>query len=131
MDDLLESHTWENRLLLVFSPHRNYPELVAQNKILAQNRAGLADRDLLVLQMSPGEVIRIDNNPLTQSNSDRIYRDFSIDRDAFALLLIGKDGTVKLTRSRAVTMEVVFDLIDAMPMRQLEMQTEGTSTQQD
>jgi len=48
--------------------------------------------------------------------------DLDIRPEAFALRLIGKDGTVKLSRAQAVPMAEIYTLIDGMPMRQREMQ---------
>jgi len=39
----------------------------------------------------------------------------------FQVLLIGKDGGVKLRSSGPVSMKDLFGLIDSMPMRQQEM----------
>jgi hypothetical protein len=40
---------------------------------------------------------------------------------AFSLILVGKDGGIKLKRSDQVDLREVFELIDSMPMRQNEM----------
>ncbi len=42
-------------------------------------------------------------------------------RSTFAVLLIGKDGGVKLRSGRPFALHALFDAIDAMPMRQDEM----------
>jgi len=124
---LLDRYTWSNRLLLIFTPDQNHPEYIAQNRGLASVEAGLIDRDLVVFRMMPGEAVTIDNNLANASNSAAIYRDFAIETSEFRVLLIGKDGTLKLTRSTAVGTNDLFELIDSMPMRQLEMQTQGSS----
>jgi hypothetical protein len=40
--------------------------------------------------------------------------------DSFALRLIGKDGSVKLSGETATSMTEIYALIDTMPMRQRE-----------
>jgi len=43
----------------------------------------------------------------------------------FQVLLIGKDGGVKLRSSEPVSMKDLFGLIDSMPMRQQEMESKN------
>lgn len=128
---LLDSYTWHNRLLLIFTPDQGHPEFIAQNEELARVGAELIVRDLVIFRMMPGEAVTIDNSISSESNSNEIYRDFAIDTSEFRVLLIGKDGTLKLTRPVAVGTTDLFELIDSMPMRQMEMQTQGTSVDQD
>lgn len=45
------------------------------------------------------------------------------ERTSFKLLLLGKDGEIKLSTNR-VELKDVFSLIDTMPMRKREMQSE-------
>jgi len=123
-DDPLERYTWKNRLLLVFAPSSDDPRLRAQQDILASVAPGLRERDLVVLQMSPGSEIIIDNRSAPGVDSDRVYRDFDIEKQAFAALLVGKDGTLKLNSNSPLDSRKIFDLIDSMPMRQWEMQNQ-------
>ena len=54
----------------------------------------------------------------------RLSQKFSIpDRTTFKLLLLGKDGDIKLSTSR-VELKNVFSLIDMMPLRKREIQSE-------
>lgn len=52
----------------------------------------------------------------------RIFFDhFRIPPDLFTVMLIGKDGGIKLSQTSPVTNTELFELIDAMPMRRQEM----------
>ena len=128
---LIDRYTWHNRLLLIFTPGQDHPEYIAQNRGLAGVEADLIDRDLVVLRMMPGEAITIDNNLSNASNSAAVYRDFAVETGLFRVLLIGKDGTLKLSRSTAVSANDLFVLIDSMPMRQMEMQSQDSSIDRD
>lgn len=44
-----------------------------------------------------------------------------------AILLVGKDGGIKLRRNGVLEPRDLFGLIDTMPMRQREMRTDSTS----
>ncbi len=118
----LDRFTWQQRLLLVFSPGETHADFRRQQAILERVGPGLAERDLVVLRISPGQAVTIDGSPDAKLETGALYRDFDIDPAAFAVILIGKDGTRKLTRAAAVEAGEVFDLIDSMPMRQWEMQ---------
>jgi hypothetical protein len=50
-----------------------------------------------------------------------LRKKFGVTADEFEVILIGKDGTVKLRSKAAVSTSALFQLIDAMPMRQEEM----------
>ena len=123
-EDLLERYTWQNRLLLLFAPHADDSRLREQQEILASNAAGLTERDIVILRLLPDSEPSIDNQPAIGVDSTRIYRDFAIEPGDFRLLLIGKDGTLKLSSDLPVTTSRLFDLIDSMPMRQWEMQNQ-------
>ncbi|MEO1019351.1 MAG: DUF4174 domain-containing protein, partial [Pseudomonadota bacterium] len=47
---------------------------------------------------------------------------FGVENSDFRVLLIGKDGGVKLRSNEWVSAHEVFALIDTMPMRRREMQ---------
>ena len=124
----LQSYTWKNRLILLFTPSVDHPAYQRQLNSLGRHTYALQDRDLKVLHAAAaGEI----NVPAHQSQlhrrfpdkqSQKIYSEFDVSADSFTLLLIGKDGTVKMRRTRLVDPQVIFDRIDQMPMRRREMQ---------
>lgn len=123
-DGLLERYTWQNRLLLIFAPSAEDSRLRQQQEILASNADGLLDRDLVILRLLPDSEPRIDNQPAGGVDSASIYRDFAVEPGDFRLLLVGKDGTLKLSSDSPVPTARLFGLIDSMPMRQWEMQNQ-------
>jgi len=128
---LLEPFTWENRLLLIFAPRHDDPRLQRQNDILDDLKPGLVDRDLVVIRLTPVTAVTVDRVPVADATPAYFYHEFAVSYYAFAVLLIGKDGSVKLTAAAPVEAASVFDLIDAMPMRQWEMQNKGAFNNQD
>ncbi len=123
-----ESFEWQNRLLLVFAPSADDPRLRQQDQILGPVGPGIADRDLRIIRLQPGASVTVDGIAVGEPAAAEIYRDFDIDEDEFAVLLIGKDGTLKMKRNEPPPIRAVFDLIDSMPMRQLEMQQKQSSS---
>jgi hypothetical protein len=56
------------------------------------------------------------------SSNDNIWRKFNDKDSPFLVVLIGKDGTMKLRRERVLSKNELLGIIDAMPMRRAEMQ---------
>ena len=88
---------------------------------LAAHKTGGTDRDLRVLTLFHRGPSRLDDAPLEREAADAIRNRFDVPRDRFTLILVGKDGAIKLERDERTGPDDIFALIDAMPMRQNEM----------
>jgi hypothetical protein len=99
------------------SPHRlvvvvgrpNDPRATQQHVALKHDAAELRERDVVVQDITP-EAARHER-PELGVNSEA----------AFEVLLVGRDGEVKLRREKLVAASEIIALIDTMPMRQNEM----------
>ena len=118
--DLMNKLTWEKRLLLIFAPGAQDPGLQQQEAALTSDRAGLVERDMAVIRALAESGLSIDGVPYDDAATG-FYRHFGPERNRFRVVLIGKDGTVKLDRDGSVTTAELFALIDSMPMRRYEM----------
>jgi len=118
---LLEEYMWEKRLLLVFAPEPEHPELPHQRRLLRDAQTGLKDRDMMIWEVVHEASVRVDGASKPQLSTQPFYQHFNVPEDHFQVILIGKDGTEKLRQSTALSMEDLFARIDAMPMRQQEM----------
>jgi hypothetical protein len=117
----LTKFQWKNRLLFLFAEDANDPFFKnLQSQIMAQ-KAEVDDRDLIVFELPARGPARMGATPLDQQQADSIRDHFDIPRNAFSLILVGKDGGIKLQREDRVDLSAVFGLIDSMPMRQNEM----------
>ena len=110
----------KNRLLLLFAPHQNHPAYQEQRCLLDAQEPALEERDLIVLDLF-ADSRRIEQRHLSSRSVARIRKRFGVPASEFALLLVGKDGTVKRRETSAVPAEVLFDQIDGMPMRLREL----------
>lgn len=116
----LEGYRWKNRIIIISAPTEN---MALRNQIFSLNEAKdeMQDRDLKILQLINGSG-HLDNlDSLDEASVQIIRKKHGIKEDEFELLLIGKDGTVKLRRNAYVSPQILFDLIDSMPMRRSEM----------
>ena len=112
---------WKNRLLLLFAPNRSHPLFEALHKSLAASRSEAADRDLLVFEILESAASSMNNTSIDSDTARMLREKFDVQGGTFTVILIGKDGGVKLKRSDQVDLREIFDLIDSMPMRRQEM----------
>lgn len=99
------------------SPHRlvvvvgrpNDLRATQQHAALEHDAAALRERDVKVQAITP-EAARRERPELGVGS-----------QTAFEVLLVGKDGGVKLRRDKPVAVSELTALIDTMPMRQNEM----------
>ena len=117
----LKDYQWKNRLILAFSPSTKDKRYRAFAKDIALQAEEVVDRDLLVFHILETGEIKLGESSLQTGSGDYLRESFSISPGRFTVLLIGKDGGVKLRREGGVKLGEIFSLIDSMPMRQREM----------
>ncbi len=116
----MEAYKWQNRPLLLFAPAGNDPHLRAMRADLAEQAAGAAERDMVLIEVVPGQS-RAGQTALGEDQAAALRRHYRVPTDAFAVVLVGKDGTIKLQDDHPVPVSSLFELIDQMPMRRREM----------
>ncbi len=98
------------RRLVVVVGRAEDPRVSEELTLLAQSKPALDERDVVVQSISP-EAARRDRKELGVEAGT-----------TFEVLLVGKDGGVKLRRQKPVAVAEISGLIDTMPMRREEMQ---------
>jgi len=124
-DDFIEANPadfqWENRILIVIANQESDSLFTQQLSNFKGNEEGLRERDLITFFLFRNGVSRLNEQPLHPSSAEEILEQYGSDQPDFRLLLIGKDGGIKLREKAPVSVEDIFGLIDSMPMRQREM----------
>ncbi|WP_158025991.1 DUF4174 domain-containing protein [Pararhizobium arenae] len=116
--DSLSQLEWKNRVVLVFG--QTYDEKVLQQIDLLKSKENeLADRDMVIIRVSVNEVHAV-YGKASGLDASAIRREAHMRDERFKVLLIGKDGDVKLRSDRIVGATEMFGLIDSMPMRNAE-----------
>lgn len=107
------SHQWKHRLILLYAPSASSPDLAKQRAIFAGDSEGLSERNLLVRELIADKL----------SDADRAYLQNTLNGlgNGFQMLLIGKDGGVKIRQSEPISLNQLYGTIDGMPMRRQEM----------
>lgn len=116
----LTQYQWKNRVLLVSAPTEDDKNLIKQQDALALAPEGFADRDMVLVTLLDNTVSTAEDRELTSEEVATARAALGIRPGSFALRLIGKDGSVKLSRETATSMTGIYALIDTMPMRQIE-----------
>ena len=117
----LSEFQWKNRLLFLFAPNRNHPMFDALHTSLAVRQSEAIDRDLMIFEILESSPSRMNNESIDSETARLLRVKFGILRDDFTVILIGKDGGIKLNRKKQTQLDDIFALIDSMPMRQEEM----------
>lgn len=103
----LNEYLWIKRVIVVFADTPNDPRFVEQMALLDDDVTGLLTRDFVVIT---------DTDPSETSDLRRRLRP----RD-FSLVLIDKDGGVKLRRPDTTNMREIRRSVDKWPTRQQEI----------
>ncbi|MBE0535559.1 MAG: DUF2867 domain-containing protein [Phycisphaerae bacterium] len=118
---LMEAYRWKNRPVLIFAPSREHPSFVQQRQWLSEVAAGVEDRDIVIIEVCGRDSSNAGRRAPGENEQTSLRKRFDAPTDDFLFVLVGKDGTVKLKSHEPVAPAELFDLIDAMPMRQEEM----------
>ena len=114
MDSLLNLN-WKNRVVLVFGDTDDR-KLAEQVVILQRQKSELDDRDMIVIRVSKDNADTV-YGKAPALKADVLRNEAGIEGYGFHLVLVGKDGGIKLRSEQVVSDVEMFDLIDRMPMR--------------
>ena len=111
----LSDYKWKSRIILLMNGESSRAkEQIALFKDIEKE---LTERDLVVFRYSNNKVLDIDGGITSLKPNSVPYQDYN------GLLLLGKDGGVKLKKEFIVQPDEIFELIDSMPMRRAEMKS--------
>lgn len=117
----LSKFRWKNRLLLLFAPDRSHPFFEHLHQSLGTQKAETLERDLIIFEILESGSSRI-NSAILDPMISRTFREkFEAVPGEFMVVLMGKDGGIKLKRRERTELKDIFGLIDSMPMRHEEV----------
>ena len=111
----VDEYQWKNRLLFILNPQGE--QLLEHEQVVAFKglEEEIEDRELILFIVNDSNVLNTKGAIVNLDRSQIPYNSFS------GIMLIGKDGGVKMKKSFLVSPQEVFDLIDSMPMRRAEI----------
>ncbi|MEG8040133.1 DUF4174 domain-containing protein [Sphingomonas sp. LR60] len=110
----LSALQWEKRVLLISAPAEQDRWLHEQRLIMTRWKAAAEDRDLQVIEIIGEKVTGVSDAPAM------LRKRFNLPSDRFSVVLIGKDGGLKMRQTRPIAAALLEETIDAMPMRRQE-----------
>ena len=116
----MSTYKWKQRPLVIFAPSDGHPGLIRQRGIVAALRPAFQDRQMVVVYVV-GDRVSADLGAGPGLAAAALRQKYGVDSAAFRVLLVGKDGGVKLSSGAPIAAGKLFSTIDAMPMRREEM----------
>lgn len=105
----LEEYQWRNRLLILFGDSST-EAFLRQKQLLTKEKASLEERAILIFE-----------------GNRQLQEQLQLNAAFEGIILIGKDGGIKLKKPFTVQPEAIFSLIDGMPMRKAEIRSRKKS----
>ena len=118
----MDSYRWQKRPLIVLAPHPDAALVRAQRLALGRDRHERLTHDMVWIEVLGSEVT-INGTPVAGVRAADLRRRYGIAHEDVWVLLVGKDGGVKLRRSEPISADELFATIDAMPMRRREIRS--------
>lgn len=118
----LSKYQWDNRVLIIYSNDDGENKLQEQKSKYTLSKDEYNERDLLIFHLSDNQFHNL-TEKLSEGISISALKTFlSIKKeDEFKVVLVGKDGRIKLKSEQVISNQKLFSTIDAMPMRRNEM----------
>jgi hypothetical protein len=91
-----------------------------QQERLLEAKPGLKERDVVVISVLK-DTVSTKERPDEPVSADDLRDAYDVWPHDFRVVLIGRDGGVKLRRDEPISAADLFALIDSMPMRKQEM----------
>lgn len=125
----IQANRWENRILILQATDTETNQFINQLKEFSNQEEGLAERKLIMYKIvgEQYELVNFDNSDSkpTGKISEKFKMKYVQNNEDFQIILIGLDGGIKLQQRDVLSIETLFNTIDAMPMRQREMKRES------
>lgn len=118
----ISSHKWKDRVLIILTDEERVDRLHRQVNILQTDQEGLKDRKLVIYSVK-GDAYRKGINSDQWVNGSNFFEAFKDSELNFKVILIGLDGGIKINQSEVLSLDELFNTIDAMPMRRSELRT--------
>jgi Domain of unknown function (DUF4174) len=116
----IPAYQWKKRALLIFAPSASDARLTRMKSMIGGNRTALLDRDLSVVYVIGGELSH-DLGPPPGMNAAAVRTLYRASEGAFRVLLLGKDGGIKMDSPAPISAADLTGEIDRMPMRRDEL----------
>ena len=120
----LKSFRWKNRILLLFAPDSADSTYASAMRQLKHHSQGVQERQLVIFHLFERGTSFRDSSRISTRTVNNQRTQYRVASGKFTAVLIGKDGGEKWRQTEMFDLDALFRRIDAMPMRQSEIQVE-------
>ena len=107
----LAGYRWENRVLLVFAPDADSALYLRQQEMLLVAESGLNERDIVIIFVIQ-DIVSTKERPAAPVSAVDLRDAYDVLPHEFRVVLIGKDGGVKLRQEEPILAADLFALIE-------------------
>ena len=118
---------WDKRVLLVSAQDAEDSNLKRLTNEIDRTIDEFEDRDMVLVTLLDAGHAAAGERKLDRAEVDTVRKDVGIADDSFSVLLLGKDGGIKLRSDTPTALNDIYALIDEMPMRRQEMRRSTSS----
>jgi len=119
----LDGYLFDTRPILLFTSSTEHPNFRRQIDAFAHYECEFYKRDLEVLTVVNNGDAVIDGAALSNEEVSFLKEELEVGPYNELLVLVGKDGKVKLRAHMPLNTKDLLRLVDAMPMRRIELLT--------
>lgn len=119
----LDGYLFDTRPILLFTSSSKNPKFLQQLSAFAQFECEFYKRDMEVLTVVGNGHSVIDGDTLSNEDVSFLKDELEVGTYSELLVLVGKDGRVKLRAHMPLNASDLLRLVDAMPMRRVEKAT--------
>lgn len=116
----MSNYLWNYRPLLVFAGNERSLPLAEQRRAVAGSASELGERNVVVIWVVANEVAA-EFGPALKMSAAELRARYAVTPNSFRVMLVGKDGGVKLSSDKPIDTAALMATIDTMPMRRDEM----------
>ncbi len=118
---------WDKRVLLVSAPDAGDEDLRRLTGDIDQTIDEFKDRDMVLVTLLDSGRAAAGERELAKAEVESMRETLGVADDAFSVVLVGKDGGVKLKSDGPASLDDIYALIDEMPMRRQEMRSKPSN----
>ncbi|MDJ0759043.1 MAG: CIA30 family protein [Woeseiaceae bacterium] len=118
---------WDKRVLLVNAPDAGDAELERLTGDIDQTIDEFENRDMVLVTLLDSGRASAGTRELARAEVDEMRAAVGVTDESFSIVLVGKDGGIKLRSDSPTSLNEIYALIDEMPMRRQEMRRSKSS----
>ena len=122
----LERFAWENRIVLLFAPDKQSQTLQEALQEWSSLNCQIQERNLVLGILLESGQSSLNQQALSRLDQQQLRQFYGANTGSFTAILIGKDRYEKY-RDQQFDATKLFDLIDGMPMRLIEMEESSSN----